>query len=366
MTNNYELSLISQNFIAERLTLAREMRGLTRAELAIRINKTPSSVSQYEDGAIKPDTKTLAQICLGIGIKPNFFSKPLLTKSLALESCHFRSLRSTSQRDRKKIIALGTLECELVAYLEGEFDLPEERVSELSRSVTTDDDIENLALEVREKWNMGLGPIVDMSKLLEANGVIVSFIPNDCSEVDAFSVWNNSRPMIFLTKNKKSASRLKFDSSHELGHLIMHHDVSAGDFELERQANRFASAFLLPKEAFLNECPTRFKLDSYIALKKRWGVSLAALVRRAYDLNRISESTYRRVNILLRQEYKGFEPEEPSFDPPKIIQTCLGELSAEHFSESMGLNESDVKNLIELLVPSDFENVGSEQMSFGV
>ncbi|MEQ1723268.1 MAG: XRE family transcriptional regulator [Pseudobdellovibrio sp.] len=364
MTNNYELSLIAQNFVSQRLTLAREMRGLTRAELAGRIEKTPSSVSQYEDGAIKPDARTLAQLSLAIGIKPTFFSKPFLIKTLSFEGCHFRSLRSTSQRDRKKIIALGTLECELVAHLETEFELPVERVSELSKAVRTDDDIENLATEVRQKWQMGLGPILNMAKLLEAHGIIVSFIPNDCSAVDAFSVWNNSRPMVFLTKNKKSGSRLKFDSAHELGHLIMHHDVSAGDFELERQANRFASAFLLPKDAFLSECPTRFKLDSYIALKKRWGVSLAALVRRAYDLNRISEPTYRRVNILLNQ-YKGMEPEEPTFEPPRIIQTCLNDLSSEHFSSSMGLNESDMKSLIELLAPSDF-NSDAEQMSLGL
>ncbi|GIL17272.1 MAG: transcriptional regulator [Oligoflexia bacterium] len=359
--NHFDLSLISQNFVSTRLTLAREMRGMTKAELAEKIGKTPSSITQFEDKTIRPDAKTIAHMSLALGIKPAFFSKPLQTSVIRLEACHFRSLRSTSQRERRKILALGTIQCELINQIEEEFDLPAEQVSSIQPStVRSDEDIERLAGRVRSSWNMGLGPIPNLMKVLESKGILVSFIPEDCKGVDAFSVWNGSRPLIFLVP-KTSTSRIKFDASHELGHLFMHHDVTAGDFELERQANRFASAFLLPREAFLAECPRRFNMDAYIGLKRRWGVSLAALIRRAFDLNCMSEPTYRRANILLNA-YRGNEPEEPSFDPPKIIENCLNELSGKECSENLGLNLQDFESLKDLLILSPDSN-SPEQLS---
>jgi hypothetical protein len=120
----------------------------------------------------------------------------------------------------------------------------------------------------------------------------VTFIPHDCEDMDAFSAWHAKRPIVFLIDHKGSTSRLRFGAAHELGHLVMHADVVAGSPELERQANRFASAFLLPRETFLPECPRRLNWPHFYELKRRWKVSVAALVRRAYDLECISEASY--------------------------------------------------------------------------
>ena len=91
-------------FEPQRLTVARELRGISRSELAEKIEKSPSAVSQFESGRARPDGQTLSRIALGLGIPAAFFARPL-GQILSLDACHFRSLRSASQRDRRRLLA---------------------------------------------------------------------------------------------------------------------------------------------------------------------------------------------------------------------------------------------------------------------
>ena len=103
---------------------------------------------------------------------------------------------------------------------------------------------------------MGLGPIPNIVQLLESMGILVLPLPFEVDKVDAYSTWRGKQPCM-LVSYKKSASRIRFDVSHELGHLAMHEDDVAGDAKAERQANMFAGAFMAPRDSFLEECPRR-------------------------------------------------------------------------------------------------------------
>ena len=227
-----DLHLAAHLFEARRLTQARELRGISKAELAERIGKSPAAISQFEGAGLascKPDPKTLASIAFALGLPLAFFSRKQSAKSLDVSHCHFRSLRATSQRNRRKLVAQGTILSDLAAFLEEHVDLPSERVSKLVRTVHSVEDIEQTALDVRRAWNLGLGPIPNVTRLLEGFGIIVVEIAEGCSDVDAFSTWSDGRPFVFLVMDKGSASRTRFDAGHELGHLVMHTDVSPGD-----------------------------------------------------------------------------------------------------------------------------------------
>lgn len=186
--------------------------------------------------------------------------------------------------------------------------LPAESITPLATQVDGPEEVERLAERVREAWGLGLGPISDVVALLERHGVLPVEVEGHSERLDAFSTWADHRPLVFLAMGKGSASRRRFDAAHELGHLLMHVDVSPGDIALERQADAFASAFLLPRAAFAAECPPRLQ-----ELKRRWKVSLAAMVRRAYDLGIYSEATYRRGYMQLNQ--RGWRESEPAADP---------------------------------------------------
>lgn len=324
----------SSSFDPARLAIARELAGLTKTELAGLVDKTPSALSQFESGRARPDSQTLRRISLAVGMPLTFFSRRRVTAPVPIDACHFRSLRSATQKDRRRLLAIATLLCELVEQLEDEFELPQDAVSPVIGAPRDENGIEQLAEQVRRAWGLGLGPIKNMVRLLEAKGVIVSPIVDGCEEVDAFSLWHAHRPLIFLVLDKHSPSRSRFDAAHELGHLVMHVDVMPASQEVERQANRFASAFLMPQAQFKRECPPRLNWNQLEELKLRWGVSLAALVRRGRDVGVFSEATYRRACVQLNQRFNpgGFrrpEPNEPPPENPTVIADALAEMHPE-------------------------------------
>jgi Zn-dependent peptidase ImmA (M78 family) len=181
---------------------------------------------------------------------------------------------------------------------------------------------------------------------LESKGVLVTIVPDTCGDIDAFSGWHAGRPIVFLVEHSE-ASRLRYDAAHELGHLVMHMDVAPGSTELERQANRFGAAFLLPRESFLPECPKRLNWDHFYELKQRWRISVQALVRRAYDLGRISEASYRRAFVQLNARHERVhERFEPQAEAPTMIARALQELgpdmSLSMIAEKLCLAEADL------------------------
>ena len=155
--------------------------------------------------------------------------------------------------------------------------------------------------------------------------------------------------------DKHSPSRSRFDAAHELGHLVMHADVMPASQAVERQANRFASAFLMPRETFLMECPHRLVWGHFEELKRRWGVSLSALVRRAYDLGRFGEATYRRACMQLNQKYNAggvrrLEPHEPAVEVPTVVADAIEALDEQNplegLARRLGLSASTVSQLL--------------------
>lgn len=140
--------------------------------------------------------------------------------------------------------------------------------------------------------------------------------------VEAFSFWNGSRPFIFMASEKKAGVRSRFDLAHELGHLVMHRHIDGAEIEdkatlkeIERQADRFAGAFLLPKHSFPNEVFTP-RLDAFIDLKRRWRVSIQAMIYRCSDLGLFDE--YQILNMRKQVSFRKWRTQEP-LDDPEII-----------------------------------------------
>ena len=256
------------------------------------------------------------------------------------------------------MVGAGTVISSILALLESRgIILPKENVSGSHvDNVYCWDDIEEAAACLRRDWGLGQGPIENLIDLLEGNGIVVARLLEDCKSLDAFSTWQKDRPFIFLNTEKGSPSRSRFDAAHELGHLILHAECLPGDKHHEDEANRFASAFLLPKETFVKECPRRLIWDHFLELKERWKVSLAALIRRARDLNLISEDTYKRGNVMRNKfGWRTDEPNEPLMEYPSILKQGVELLINDGYSISemaadSHISELDFRNLL-LLEP---------------
>ncbi|MGA7233175.1 MAG: ImmA/IrrE family metallo-endopeptidase, partial [Xanthobacteraceae bacterium] len=128
--------------------------------------------------------------------------------------------------------------------------------------------------------------------------------------IDAFSCWADGRPYIILGSEKSSSVRSRFDAAHELGHLILHRDISEDDLEaksvrdrIEREANWFAGAFLLPRGSLFREFYSTIA-NHLRGLKQRWLVSMQAIAHRAKDIGAIDENQYVafRIQMTKRKE----------------------------------------------------------------
>lgn len=326
----------AENFVPARLTLAREAAGLLQTELAEMIDTTQSAVSQYEDpdGRVKPSPERIARLSLALGVPPAFFTGEVGSR-LDPDRCHFRKRRRARKKEQARVLARGDVVLILSDSLNRLMHLPDPNLDDLQTTVESVEDIETLARRVRDAWDLGRGPLPNVVKLLERHGVFVLEVMADSRDLDAFSAWRDDRPVVFLGTDKGSGTRRRFDLAHELGHLLMHPDCRPGDRQLEREADRFAGAFLLPAETFRRECPSRLSWPHLRALKKRWGVSLAALVYRAGELGIFTQYTVRRANQQLRA--RGWhlrEPDEPELEQPNLFARAIGMLSERGFGLS--------------------------------
>ena len=113
----------STDFDGTRLTVARRLRGMSKATLAREIDVTPTAIAQYEKGG-RPTQAVLASLCLALGMPREFFGAGRPLTLLSASAAHFRSLRSTSATAREQALAYGELCMELVSLIGDYVELP--------------------------------------------------------------------------------------------------------------------------------------------------------------------------------------------------------------------------------------------------
>jgi Zn-dependent peptidase ImmA (M78 family)/transcriptional regulator with XRE-family HTH domain len=343
-----------------RLTLARKRRGMKKRELAERIGLTEKSVSNYEAGSQEPERTTLSKLSEALRFPEAFFfgdEPELLTPDVA----SFRSLSKMTASQRDSALGAGAVALLLNDWIESRFQLPDPDVPDLGReggaskggygdrvsqepekypSRAAAQDPESVAEMLRAHWGIGELPIKNMIALLESKGVRVYSLAIDSKEVDAFSMWKGGRPFVFLN-TFKSAEHCRFDAAHELGHLVMHQHALPQGPDLEREANAFASAFLMPKASVLANAPKAATLPSLIRHKKHWLVSVAALNYRMHALDLTTDWTYRTLCIQIAQAgYRTGEPESINHEKSLIMEKVFTALRDE------GMSKADVARRI--------------------
>ncbi|CDG89812.1 helix-turn-helix domain-containing protein [Xenorhabdus bovienii] len=294
-------------FNAERLRLARERRGLTQKTLAEQAGLTSRTISTYEkSGIFEPiASDSMEKIAAVLGYPLAFFSSEEVP-SLEDEAVSFRAMTKLSAQKRNAAISAGKLVQELSSWMESSFKLPAPNIPDCSFDSSCAP--EDAARIVREYWGIGELSISNIIHLLEVNGIKVFSLAENCLEVDAFSFWMDGKPFVLLN-TMKTPERSRFDAAHELGHLVLHKHSSNNGRLAEIEADQFASAFLMPERSILAMVPRMPSLDHLIQLKKHWKVSLAALVRRTFDVRLSTEWHYRQLCIELSR--RGFRTTEP-------------------------------------------------------
>jgi Zn-dependent peptidase ImmA (M78 family)/DNA-binding XRE family transcriptional regulator len=314
-------------FNPSRLTLARKRRGLSKTLLATRIGVDVRSVSAYEDGEFEPSTETRLALSKSLAFPRAFFEGGDIDVPKT-ETASFRSLSKRTASQRDAALAAGGLAYYLNDWIERRFTLP---AVDLPRFDIINPEAASLA--VRQYLGLGELPIRHVVKLLEAHGVRFFALGDIADEIDAFSLWRNDRPFIFLNTSK-SAERSRFDTAHEFGHLILHRQGSPEGRLAEEEANAFASAFLLPERGLRGSLPGMITLPDLLKLKRHWGVSAFAMAYRLNKIGALSDWTYR--NICIELAKKGYRSSEPD-GGRRETSAILDKVTAMLREQDMGL-----------------------------
>lgn len=300
---------IARAFDPYRLKQARQLAMKTKQEVASDLRITPALVGQYESGVTIPRAEQIPGLAISLDVPREFFATGRPQATLESGDAFFRSLRSTSARQRAKAIAYTEQLWELVHAVEKRVRLPAvDLPGFVSGEVATgfiQADPEVAARELRKRWDLGVEPVAHVVRTIEAHGIVCVLVPfaeNEIVRIDAFSTLSLSRPLIVMSPDRADdIHRHRFTAAHELGHLVLHGAQSAGDPTLERQADRFASEFLMPASVMKTVLPRRLDFGRLSRLSEEWGVSIKSLVYRSRELGFLSDPTARRAYIRLSQ-----------------------------------------------------------------
>lgn len=332
-------------FNIKRLELARSRRRYTSKILSEKAGIVPVTLSRILNGKQSPDEDTKARLIGVLGFPPGFYElddpDEIVTKSAS-----FRSLSGMTARERDAALAAGSIAFEIADWLHKTYslDVPDLLDLEHERDPTV------AARTVRQHWGLGEKPIGNLIKILEAKGVRIFSLSETTKNVDAFSLWRNDEPFIFLN-TFKSAERSRFDAAHELGHLILHKHGGPQYRSAEMEANLFASSFLMPATDVRTRLPYVGSLNKIIEEKQRWRVSAAALCYRLHKLGIISDWQNRTFNIQLNQRFGKQEPHGIEREKSGVWRMVFDDLWQQRKTRSsiaheLSIPESELENLV--------------------
>jgi len=301
---------------AAMLVLARESRGITQAELAEVMTRhsgeTPVSqgyVSKAEAGRLEVTGPRLSLYATALGYPAAVLCADPQVHGVGVGLVHHRKRASLGAPALRRIhaeLALARMQTRGLLALAGtghphrfhriavdDFDTPSDAASTL-----------------RREWGLEPGTVPQLIRLIEDAGGLVVVRDLGSRELDAVTQWIDGDPPLFLVNAHAPADRFRFSLAHELGHVIMHGEPGLTGLQ-ERQADEFASEFLMPAEAIRAELMRdRLDLPRLLTLKHQWGVSMAALLRRASTLGVITDWHYR--NLMVEMSALGYRTQEPS------------------------------------------------------
>ncbi len=358
--------------MGDRIRRARLMAGLSLRELADLFDGELShtQIAKFEAGEASPDSKQITRFARVMNVRPDYFFKK---DTLKLETVEYRSQTKLGAKGRKRLEEQAYEFFERYLEIEDILGISQEALSWADLTDKTVEDlpeaIEQAAEKLRKVWELGKNPIPNVHVMLETHGVKVKTLPNE-DGFDGFSAFaksgKSSVPVIALSKRwldgaEKDLPRFRFTAIHELAHLYLKFPEFLQHKEKENWCHWFAGAFLIPREPFEERFGVnrvKISLNELIAIKQEWGMSIAAIMKRACNLKLVTPGRYKTYCIVaaknrwtVNEPGKWVGDEKSSRFEPLVLRALAQELVTP--SKAAGLLKISLPELGELYQPVD-------------
>lgn len=301
--------------IGERIKQARNRTGLSLRELAEQVGVSAQSISKYEREISVPDSQTLIALAAALGTSTSYL---LRTVEAPVLTPVYRAQHKLAKKEEKK------LQADIRDWLERYLIIEKIRLSKEAGFIYPSffpfkidhyDEVEDAADELRKQWSLGTDTIENLIELLEQHDVKVGLVPGiDGFDGCCFDTSAKENMPVIVIRKDVPGDRQRFSLAHELGHILL---KVTKRLDQEQAANRFAGAFLVPKQKVLEELGERrehLELLELYMLKHKYGLSMQGWIHRAEDLGIIS--SYKTKGYFRRFKQYGWKKQEPGDQVP--------------------------------------------------
>lgn len=319
------------------ILVLRTAAGMTQAELADRVGVAQAALSRYESGLREPDDGTLARLADALGVTPGFMRHDFRMRGAIAADAHMRRQRTARPTDWRRVESdVNVLRMHSTFLLDR---VPIRPSNQVVQTDPADTDPQEAARLQRATWAMPIGPVRDLTAWIESAGVIVVEEDFSTPRIDGMSQWAGDHAVV-LVNSGMPVDRRRMTLAHELGHLVMHSQYQ--DEDVEAQADSFAAELLMPEHVIRPQLRA-LTLGKLCDLKQEWGVSMQALMERAYRLGTVSAQE--RKTFYKKMSHRGWRRQEPGGDalPPETPQLAR---SVGQALIDAGLTVSEVSEIV--------------------
>lgn len=293
-----ERCMENKNVFGMRLLAARTQAGLSQDALVRLLNGqiSKTAIARYERGEMEPGLINAKLLAEALKQSMDYFYRPF---TMSITSIDFRKNASLSIKSKKMITEKIAAFTERYLILENLLDFQTTFENPLKNNkVRNMEDIELLAEELHEAWELGFNPLGPIMCMLEDKGIKILELDTEEKFQGSLVTVQGNIPFIVIRK-ADTVERRRLTALHEVGHLLLDFDESFTETEVERLCNIFASAVLLPRRTFKREIGlvrSDFSKRELSIIKDRYGISAGAFVMRAYNMGVINK--FRMIKLI--------------------------------------------------------------------
>lgn len=376
---NKIIPIISSNhFSGVALKKARLLKGYSMEELGKEVNVSQQMISKYEKESSTPTAEVLIELSKVLGFPTSFF----YTEQVISDTSEgfYRKSSNVPKKSKQKVAEKVSFFSSILDNIMEVIRLPKyEDPIEINRSKEFKENsfeyIEKVSLAIRKKFNLGIGPLLNLTGFLESLGIFIIFTNLESEKIDAYTVLIDDKPIMLINSQRTSSSRIRFNLAHEFAHILFHkeyikkYEKGIKYSRIEQEANYFAGCFLVPEKGLIDDM-TSISLQHFIILKSHWHVSIAALIYRANQCGFISNThTLHLRQQMSRNKWRTTEPldDKIAIEEPKMMEQALDLYSNVKQNDAVNILADKLKLFPEFINELLFNQTTKEdKFSFGL
>lgn len=302
--------------VAPNLIKLRVAKKFTQEYVAEKAGISLLAYRNIESGKSEPSLSTLEKIATKV-YSVNI-GQLLKEHKQQIKKVRFRALEKKNIRKREEIIYEISAWLEKYNDLVNNLNLEDDFKYQLSDLEQETKDPIIMAQKVRRVFKLSSEETVkDICNLIEFKAgikILAKQFNSDSFFGLSLEDIYGGKVIVVNTWDRISVERRIFSIAHELGHILLHfnsvqNNLTVEDVNEEKEANTFASHFLMPQDDFIsvwNTCTNCDFIDRVIRVKQIFRVSYQVVLYRLSEYvkaNNINFNVWKSFGILYRRKY---------------------------------------------------------------